>query len=313
MPGRYDIHPEMDPIIKASAALPPANTVAEMRKNWEVYAAANMTQWPDGLEVQDTTMPSVDGTPVGVRVYRPKGLAACAPCVIYIHGGGFMKGSPQSSDTTGWGLAMDCRAVCVSVDYRLAPEHKHPTAFEDCYGVLCHIAQNGAALGIDAGRIAVAGDSAGGNLAAAIALAARDMGGPGLRGQALIYPCLTDDLSAPSFAYNVAPPGLTTQSMGNYWGWYLGEGVVSDDPYATPLKAQNLANLPPAIILTAEYDPLYCDGVEYAARLRAASVPVTYHCAARLIHGFLRCRLTGQRSAAAFAAMTGFLRERFAI
>lgn len=313
MPGRYDVHPEMDPLISAAASLPPADTFPEIRKNWEAYAAANTPARPDGLEVQDTTMPSVDGTPVPVRIYRPKGLEACAPCVIYYHGGGFVKGSPQSSDTTGWGLAMESRAVCVSVDYRLAPEHKYPEPFEDCYGVLCHIAANGPALGIDVGRLAVAGDSAGGNLAAAVALAARDKGGPKLLAQALIYPCLTDDLSAPSYTYNAEPPGLTRQSMGNYWVWYLGEGVVSSDPYATPLKAQNLKNLPPAFIMTAEYDPLYCDGVEYRDRLRAAGVPVTYLCAARLIHGFMRARLTGERSRAAFAAMTRFLRERFAL
>lgn len=313
MPGRYDIHPEMEPIIAAAAALPPADTFPEIRKNWEAYAAANMPPRPDGLEVQDTTMPSLDGTPVPVRLYRPKGVGPCAPCVVYFHGGGFMKGSPQSSDSTGWGLAVEARAICVSVDYRLAPEHKHPIPFQDCFGVVRHIAAHAAEYGVDASRLAVAGDSAGGNLAAAVALAARDEGGPRLVAQALIYPCLTDDLSAPSYRYNAAPSGLTTESMQNYWRWYLGEEVVSSDPYATPLKAQNLKNLPPAVVLTAEYDPLYNDGFDYAVRLRAAGVPVAYHCAARLIHGLLRCRLTGERSKAAFATMAGFLRERFAL
>lgn len=313
MPGRFDTHPEMDAIISAAAALPPAETFPEIRANWEAYAAANTPARPEGLEVMDTQMPSADGSPVDVRIYRPKGLDACAPCVIYYHGGGFVKGSPQSSDTTGWGLALDTNAVCVSVDYRLAPEHPFPTPFLDSYGVLTHLAANGPDYGVDAGRLAVAGDSAGGNLAAAVALKARDAGGPQLRAQALVYPCLTDDLSAPSFSYNSGPPGLTSASMGSYWKWYLGEGVVSEDPYATPLKATNLVNLPPAVILTAEYDPLYCDGVEYAERLRAAGVPVAYHFGHRLIHGFLRCRLNGERSAAAFAVMTGFLRERFRV
>ena len=309
------VHPQIE---KALAALAKANlpalhtlTAPQARAQMEAMTAARGGEPTAVAHTLDRKIPGPAGE-IPVRIYWPA-EGGTRGALVYYHGGGFVKGSPQSSDTTGWGLAMDSRAVCVSVDYRLAPEHKYPTPFHDCYGPLAHIAANGPEYGVDAGRLAVAGDSAGGNLAAAVALKARDTGGPALRAQALIYPCLTDDLSAPSFAYNANPPGLSTQSMGNYWNWYLGEDMVSEDPYATPLKALNLANLPPAMILTAEYDPLYCDGVEYAARLRAAGVPVHYHCGHRLIHGFMRARLKGQRSAAAFAAMTGFLRERFRV
>ncbi|MCA8929070.1 MAG: alpha/beta hydrolase [Alphaproteobacteria bacterium] len=310
MPGRYDTHPEMQPLIDARAAQKPATTLEDMRAVFDAAAAAVKPPRPDGLEVQDSTMPRLDGQPVPVRIYRPKGLGKRAPCVVYIHGGGFMKGSPETSDSTGWGLAVDARAVCVSVDYRLAPEHKHPDPFDDCYGVVAHIAAHAADLGIDASRIAVAGDSAGGCLTAAVCLAARDRAGPAIAAQVLVYPCLTDDLSAPSFAYNADPPGLTTASMKQYWDWYLGEGVRSNDPYATPACATDLSRLPPTFVVTAEYDPLYNDGFDYARRLKAAGVPVTYRCAARFIHGFLRLRDGGPAARAEFAALTGFLRQR---
>ncbi len=310
MPGRYDTHPEMQPLIDARAKQPPAKTVEEMRAVWEVYAAEVRPERPDGLEVIDTTLPREDGQPVPVRIYRPKGLPEQAPCVVYLHGGGFMKGSPDSSDSTGWGLALGARAVCVSVDYRLAPENKHPEPLYDCYGVLAHIAANAASMGVDAGRIAVGGDSAGGCLAAATCLLARDRGGPAIAAQVLVYPCLADDLSAPSYRYNVDPPGLTRASMQQYWEWYLPD-QPSTDPYATPMLAQDLSNLPPAFVVTAEYDPLYNDGFDYAEKLRADAVPVTYRCAPRFIHGFLRVAQDGPKAKAEFAAMTDFLRGVF--
>jgi len=309
MPGRYDTHPEMQPLIAARAKQRPAATVEEMRAVWEAYAAEVRPERPGGLEVADTSMPREDGRAVPVRIYRPKGLAERAPCVVYLHGGGFMKGSPASSDSTGWGLAIGAKAVCVSVDYRLAPENKHPDLLHDCYGVVAHIAANAAALGIDASRIAVAGDSAGGCLAAAACLMARDRGGPRIAAQVLVYPCLTDDLSAPSFSYNAEPPGLTTASMRQYWQWYLTD-LPSQDPYATPLLADDLSNLPPAFVVTAEYDPLYNDGFDFAQKLKAAGVPVTYRSAARFIHGFLRVAMDGSKARAEFAAMTAFLRQR---
>jgi acetyl esterase len=310
MPGRYDTHPEMQPLIDARAVQAPATTLEEMRAVFDAAAAAVKPPRPDGWGGKDTTMPRLDGQPVPVRIYRPEGLPERAPCVVYIHGGGFMKGSPETSDSTGWGLAVDSHAVCVSVDYRLAPEHKHPELFDDCYGVVAHIAANAASLGIDAARIAVSGDSAGGCLTAAVCLAARDRGGPNIAAQVLIYPCLNDDTSAPSFSYNANPPGLTTASMKQYWEWYLTE-LPSKDPYATPACATDLSHLPPTYVVTAEYDPLYNDGFDYAQRLKAAGVPVTYRCAARFIHGFLRLRDGGPAGRAEFAALTGFLRQRF--
>ena len=310
MPGRFDTHPEMQPLIDARAKQPPATTIAEMRAVFDAAGLAVQPPRPAGLEVQDTTMPREDGQPVPVRIYRPKGLPERAPCVIYIHGGGFMKGSPATSDSAGWGLAVGARAVCISVDYRLAPENKHPELLNDCYGVVAHVSANAAALGIDASCIAVGGDSAGGCLTAATCLMARDRGGPNIAAQVLIYPCLNDDLSAPSYTYNADPPGLTTASMKAYWDWYLTD-LPSKDPYATPMVATDLSRLPPTYVVTAEYDPLYNDGFDFAARLRAAGVPVTYRCAARFIHGFMRVAMDGPKAKAEFAAINGFLRQQF--
>lgn len=306
-----DVHPEMLAQIEAAKALPPATSVALWRANWAVYTDATRRPYPPGMVVVDRAI-HLGGRSVKVRVYRPAGLAGLAPCIVYCHGGGFMKGDCDSSDTAAWGLAEESRAVLVSVDYRLAPEYPYPAAFDDCYGVTAHLAWHGRAFGIDGRRIAVAGDSAGGNLAAAVALAARDRRGPAIACQALIYPTLTTDLSLPSYLANSGAPGLTTQSMELYWRWYLPGGNHRADPYAAPLLAQNLAGLPPALIHTAEFDPLHDDGVRYAERLGAAGVPVEYRSAARMVHGFLRARFQGPATAAEFAAIAEFLRRRLA-
>jgi acetyl esterase len=192
----------------------------------------------------------------------------------------------------------------------LAPENPYPAAFDDCFSVVSDVAANATAYGVDAAKIAVCGDSAGGNLAAAASLAVRDRGGPSLVGQMLIYPCLTDDLGQGSYRRHAITPGLTTESMGNYWDWYLaGSASPSSDPYAVPLKAQDLSGLPTACVHVAEIDPLFDDGRLYAERLEAAGVPTEYRCAKGMIHGFLRSRLLGPDSAAEFGAICGFLKR----
>jgi acetyl esterase len=304
-----DLHPEMMAQIEAAKALPPATSVAAWRANWTVYTNATRRPYPPGMLVEDRAI-AVGGRAIKVRVYRPAGLATLAPCIAYFHGGGFMKGDCDSSDTAAWGLAEESRAVLVSVDYRLAPEYPYPAAFDDCFEVTAHLAWHGRNYGIDGKRLAVAGDSAGGNLAAAVALAARDRRGPALAAQALIYPTLTTDLSLPSYRANGDGPGLTTAAMELYWRWYLPGGNHRADAYAAPLLASDLAGLPATFIHTAEYDPLHDDGVRYAERLRAAGVAVDYRLAARMVHGFLRARFQGPATAAEFQAITGFLRRR---
>jgi len=311
MPDSIAMHPEMQILIDAKADLPVPQTIEEMRAGWNTYSARMRRPHPDDMEVENRGVAGKGGT-VPIRVYRPAAAPASAPCVLYFHGGGFMKGDLDSSDTVAWGLAEETGAVVVSVDYRLAPEHPYPAAFDDCFDVLSHVADNASAYGVEPSKIAVCGDSAGGNLAAAVALAARDRGGPAIAGQMLVYPCLTDDVTGGSYNAHSVTPGLTTSSMGSYWEWYLaGSRMPSDDPYAVPLKAQNLAGLPVACVHVAEIDPLVDDGRQYAERLKAAGVPTEFRCAKGMIHGFLRARLLGPDSGEEFGKICGFLRRCF--
>lgn len=307
----FDLHPEMEPLVKARAALPVGRNLAEDRANWSAYARANAVPPPAGMAVEDRTIPGKDGHPVPIRVYAPEGAGPKAG-LLYFHGGGFIKGDCDTSDTNGWGLAVETGAVVVSVDYRLAPEHPYPTPLDDCLAALMHVHDNPADYGVDPARLGVSGDSAGGNLAAAAALWAKANGGPALRCQALVYPCLTDQLVFDSYARNADAPGLTTASMGSYWVHYLGEAKAgkSTDPLATPLAATDLEGLPPAYILVAEYDPLIDDGVAYATKLMSAGVETGFFRADRMIHGFMRARITGSDAATAFSRMTDFLRAK---
>jgi acetyl esterase len=309
MPDSFELHPEMQILIDSKPVLPASPTLAEMRAGWNVYSARMRKPCPTSMKVEDRSVAGKGGA-IPVRVYRPAAAAPAAPCVLYFHGGGFMKGDLDSSDTTAWGLAEETGAVVVSVDYRLAPEHPYPAAFDDCFSVLSHVASEPSVYGVAPSKIAVCGDSAGGNLAAAVSLAARDRGGPAIAGQMLIYPCLTDEVMGGSYGVHAVTPGLTTASMGSYWDWYLAGGKMpSDDPYAVPLKAGDLSGLPATCVHVAEIDPLFDDGRLYAERLEAAGVPVEFRCAKGMIHGFLRSRLLGPDSAAEFGAICGFLQR----
>lgn len=311
MPDSVPMHPEMQVLIDSKADLPPATTLEEMRAGWNLYSARMRRPHPADMKVADSTVAGRGGA-VPIRVYRPAAAAAEAPCVLYFHGGGFMKGDLDSSDTTAWGLAQETGAVVVSVDYRLAPENPYPAAFDDCFSVLADVAANPGRYGIDPARIAVSGDSAGGNLAAAVSLAARDRDGPALAAQVLVYPCLTDETTQESYRVHAVTPGLTAASMKSYWDWYLaGSPRPVGDPYALPLKARSLAGLPRAYIHVAEIDPLYDDGRLYAERLKAAGVPAEFRCARGMLHGFMRARLLGPASAAEFASICDFLRKCF--
>jgi acetyl esterase len=243
-----------------------------------------------------------------VRCYRPAGLTASAACVVYLHGGGFIKGSLDSGDPIAWGIADQAHAVVFGVEYRLAPDHPFPAGVEDCYAVLKHLAAYGAALGIDPARLAVRGDSAGGNMAAAVCLMARDRGGPAIAAQVLIYACLTDDISADSYVRYAEAP-VTTDSVDRCWDLYLGEGRPTRNAYAAPLKAETLSGLLPAHIHYGEFDCLADDSRQYAARLKQAGNDVTLRCAERMIHGFVRARFSGPDAAREYDIPCGFLRR----
>lgn len=307
----FDIHPDMGDLLAAKKALPQKQDPDSLRSGWTDYARSMQRDYPEGMAVRDTVLAcpgaGVDGR-IPVRVYRPKEAPEPSPVVVYIHGGAFIKGSLDSGDPIAWGVADHVGCTVVSVDYRLAPEHPFPAGVEDCYAVVRHLAGHGADLGIDGSRIAVWGDSAGGNMAASVCLMARDRGGPRILAQALNYACLTDELTAESYRMYADAP-VTAASIDRAWGLYLGDGRPTREPYAAPLKAERLHDLPAAHVHLAEIDCLADDSRRYAERLAAAGNRVVLRTAPRMIHGYLRARFSGPDAAAEFAAPCTFLRE----
>lgn len=239
--------------------------------------------------VEDLEVPAAGGQPVPVRVYRPRGESeggAPRGVLVWFHGGGWVIGDLESHDPLCRSLAARSGCVVVSVGYRLAPEHVFPAAVEDSWAATQWVAEQGAALGIDPERLAVGGDSAGGTLAAVVALRARDAGLP-VRLQALVYPVTDCDFSTESYDENAEGFGLTLDSMAWFWNLYA-PGELRFHPDAAPLRAESLAGVAPAIVLTAEYDVLRDEGDAYAARLAEAGVPVAHRPYAGMIHGFFR-------------------------
>jgi acetyl esterase len=230
-------------------------------------------------------------TPQGaipLRVYRPAGVAGAAalPAYVYFHGGGWVIGDLETHDVLCRQLTAASGASVISVDYRLAPEHKFPAAADDAWAATHWIVAHAAELGLDAGRLAVGGDSAGGNLAAVVALMARDAGGPAIRQQVLIYPVTDVMRETRSYADFADGYMFTRDSMRWFVAHYLRSRDDASDWRVSPLRAPSLAGLPPALIVTAGFDLLRDDGEMYAGRLRDAGVTVDYVCYGGMIHGF---------------------------
>ncbi|WP_155916878.1 MULTISPECIES: alpha/beta hydrolase [unclassified Mycolicibacterium] len=240
------------------------------------------------VRVEDREVPGPAG-PIPVRVYRPPTPdGTTLPVVVFIHGGGWSLGDLDSYDGTARQHAVGADAVVVSVDYRLAPEHPYPAAVDDAWAVTQWVAAHAADLGVDADRMAVAGDSAGGNLSAVVALLARDAGAPALRFQLLWYPATTWDTSLPSFTENAQAPILGLDAVQGFSRWYAGHVDLSDPPTTlVPARAADLSGLAPAYIAVAGHDPLRDDGIRYAEMLAAAGVPVQLHNAETLVHGYV--------------------------
>ena len=246
--------------------------------------------------------------PIPIRVYGG-GSAGAQPCLIYFHGGGWVICDLDTHDPICRGIAAESGAVVVSVDYRLAPEHKFPAALEDSYAATRWVFANAARLGIDPLRVAVGGDSAGGNIAAVVAMECRDAGGPPLALQVLVYP--VTDLSSfgtPSYEEFAEGHYLTRSSMIYFRDQYLPSPADAARPEASPLLAADLRNLPPALILTAECDPLRDEGEAYAKRLGAAGVPVVSTCYTGMFHAFFGMRDVLEESRRAIREVAGALR-----
>jgi acetyl esterase len=243
---------------------------------------------PDIANIEDRRVPVTDGD-IGVRVYTPFGHGPF-PAHVYLHGGGFWIGTLDSFDRSCRHLCSGAECVVVSVDYRLAPEHKFPTAPEDCYAALLWTVEHATELGIDAARVSVGGGSAGGNLSAVVALMARDRGGPPLVLEVLDIPVTDLTMSQPSVEENGEGYLLTRSAMEQYRDFYLADPADAKEPYASPLLAPDLSNLPPTLVMTAEFDPLRDEGEAYAARLAEAGVPVTQRRWEGHVHG--SCEMT---------------------
>jgi acetyl esterase len=242
---------------------------------------------PPLAKVETLMISGPEGSQLRVRVYRPVGEGPFGAC-LYFHGGGWVLNDIDTHDDVVRRLTGASGFVFVSVDYRLAPEHKYPAATEDAYTALKWVARSAESLQIDPRRIAVCGDSAGGNLAAVLCLMTRDRGGPPVAFQALIYPITDCDFERRSYRDNADGYFLTTKQMRWFWNHYVSTPEQMSEPYASPIKAASLSGLPPALIQTAEFDPLCDEGEAYAEALRAAGVSVTRRRYDGLIHAFVK-------------------------
>lgn len=220
-----------------------------------------------------------------IRIYRPT-LRANQSVIIYFHGGGWVLNFLDIYDASLSRLANQSGVTVISVNYQKAPEHPFPTPFDDCYATLLWVANNAEVLSINRNRIFVAGDSAGANLAAAVAIKARD-NEITLAGQLLIYPCIDRDFTTDSYKKLATGYGLSTTAMKWFWEQYLQGDAHDANPYAVPMSAHSFSKLAPAVIITAEFDPLLSDSEKYAAALSSADVPVYYQKFDGMIHGFV--------------------------
>lgn len=241
---------------------------------------------PELANVQTIAITGPDGDSLRLRIYHPRTtpVGAC----LYFHGGGWVLNSIDTHDDLARRLTAASSCVFVSVDYRLAPEHKYPAAIEDAYAALQWLSARADELNFERNRIAVCGDSAGGNIAAALCLMTRDRGGPKVSFQALSYPVTDSDLDRPSYHKNADGYFLTRSQMVWFWDQYVCSRDQMSEPYASPLRATSLSGLPAALIQTAEFDPLCDEGQAYADVLRTAGIPVQFHRYDGMIHAFVK-------------------------
>ncbi|WP_434607765.1 alpha/beta hydrolase [Pseudomonas sp. R1-7] len=280
----YPLSQAMSAFIDKTLSFPASDdSLAGSREAYSQMCRAFTPPRPSTLAVEDLHLAGVP-----IRAYHPRTAPPLAgwPCILYLHGGGWVVGDLDSHDFICMELALDLGALVVAVDYRLAPEHPFPAAFEDCLAVWHHLADT--PFAIDPRRRTLVGDSAGGNLAAALCLALRDAGQPLPRAQVLIYPALGGPADLPSRHECSDAPLLSSQDVKRYEAQYLGD--LQPTPYAAPLLAENLSGLPPALITVARWDPLRDDGILYSERLNAAGVDAVLHVGNGLVHGCLRAR-----------------------
>jgi acetyl esterase len=294
--------------------LPPTHTlgVADARRFYRDRRSFTQPAPPDVAEVRNLEASGPNGV-IALRLYRPSATQAAEvlPVLVYFHGGGWVIGDLDTHDTLCRSLSNQARCAVVSVDYRMGPEHRFPAAVNDCIAATRWVHDAAAQLGIDSTRLAVGGDSAGGNLAAVVSIDARDHPGPRIVFQLLIYPATNQHRDAPSHAQNGQGYLLTRDTMDYFAGHYFADKAQYDDWRASPLLHPDLSNLPPSLIVTAGYDPLRDEGAEYAQRLTQAGNRASYVNFPRQIHGFVSMGRILDESHTAVALCASELRRAF--
>jgi acetyl esterase len=315
--AQQKLHPDAQKVcdLIVASGRPPIETLSppEARK---AYLASRAILQPEPEPVAEVVALEAVGPagPIPLRFYRGQGVPndKLQPALIYFHGGGWVIGDLESHDQVCRALANATPCLVVAVDYRLAPEHKFPAAAEDAVATTRWIAANATRLGIDARCLAVGGDSAGGNLAAVVSLEARDRSGPRLVHQLLVYPGTDMRMGWPSAERHAQQLPLTRAGMDWFIAHYLRSAADEADWRASPLRAANFGGLPPALVITAGFDPLCDEGEAYAKALRSAGVPVLHERFEGQIHGFLSMGRIVADSGRAIALAASALRQSFA-
>ena len=308
------LHPQARALIDlmAERGVPPTHTLTpeEARRVYRERRTYTQPAPPPLARVEALQASGAHGA-IPLRLYAPATDAAALPVLVYFHGGGWVIGDLDTHDTLCRQLAIGAGCAVVAVDYRMAPEHRFPAAVDDCLGATRWLRESAGRLGLDPARMAVGGDSAGGNLAAVVAIAERDAGAPPLALQLLIYPATDQRRGAPSHTTNGQGYVLTKQTMDYFHDYYIDDAAHDLDWRASPLLHPDLSRLPPAFVLTAGYDPLRDEGLQYAQRLTEAGTSSTLVNFERQIHGFILMGRVLDEADTAVALCAAALRRAF--
>ncbi len=295
------LDPQVARFLEKQAAASPPTTPTERRAQRQAQSI---------MRVDDRAIGGPHG-PIPLRIYVPPGPQPL-PVLVFYHGGGWVTGDLDSSDFQCRLLARWADCLIVHVNYRHAPEHPFPAALDDAYAGASWVEEHASTIGADANNIAVGGDSAGGNLAASVALLARERGSPRLVFQYLAYPVVDATMSLPSYRENATGYGLTRETMAWYWDQYVPDLAERTNHLASPLQASALGDLPAALVMTAEFDPLRDEGEAYAQRLEQSGVSVELKRYGGLVHGFLGQTAEVDAAKLAMADLAQALRSAFA-
>ncbi len=308
------VDPQVQALLDMMAAVDTAPlsdaTLAPTRESFAMLVAMTAGAGPD-VELDGRSIGGPHGE-IPLRIYRPRGdVSAPRPIVVFLHGGGWTIGTAEAYDPIAKHIAEGAGAIVVSVDYRLAPEHPFPVPYDECWAALQWVVAHAVELDGDAARVAVMGDSAGGNLSAVLAQRARAEGGPALVLQVLVYPATDFDLDRPSYKENASGYFLERSTMEYFWSCYAGGRVDATDPRLSPLRAADLSGLAPVVVITAELDPLRDEGEAYAEALRGAGVAVEHVRYDGMIHGFFMMPAMIDAGQRALDQTTAALRRAF--